>query len=73
MVSVAKQVTTTTTSTKPIPHPSRPRNLQNVLLIWLDPTIDASDQDCRHKLEQLHIVIDDIYIPSPNQMNASIS
>lgn len=43
-------------------HNSRRRRTQDYLLIWVDATIDESNEDCQNILTQLRNIVDDIKI-----------
>ena len=41
-------------------HSSRPRIVQNYLLVWLDANATTSSQDSQHTLEQLRTIVNDV-------------
>jgi hypothetical protein len=60
IISSKSTVTTTTTSSQSI-HPMQ-RIAQNFLVIWIDASIDESQQDCQNTLVQLRHVVNDLNI-----------
>ena len=54
-------VVTNTTASSGITKP-RQRIDQNFLLIWVDPAIDQSNEDCQNTLAQLRSIANDVHI-----------